>query len=117
MRVGKEKQGSSQIEGVIAAAATSAEAFNDGGRHAALRAERSRNGLQFRPAVRAGRRPLAFKDSGIAKDTRLRKKQIQDRVDHGNLSSTQRAKSIYSGWGKKSIVGEGGILKIGRRKS
>jgi hypothetical protein len=35
----------------------------------------------------------------LAKNTRLRKNKIQDRVDHGDLSSTQRARLLYFEYG------------------
>jgi hypothetical protein len=100
--IGKEKQRAREVEGVVAAPATSAETFDDGSRHAALRAERPGDGFELRPAIGTGCSPFALEDSRIAEDTRLRKKKIQDRVDHGDLSSTQRAGSIYSGVAEKS---------------
>src|SRR5262245_51140591 len=85
-RLRKEKKRPRKVERVVAAAAFPAESFDHRCGHAALRAEGSRDTFKPGPALRTGRRPPALEDLGTTKDTRLRIKQIQDRVDHGNLS-------------------------------
>jgi hypothetical protein len=84
---------------MIAAAAVTASSFDHRSRHTTLRTERTRHRLELCPALRTRRRPSPLKDSRIAQDTRLREEEIQDRVDHWCLSSTQRAKLIYFEYG------------------
>jgi len=93
--IGKQKQRTCKIERVVPTPTGAARSFDHGRRHATLRAERARNRFEFCPAIRTGYRPAALKDSGAADNTRLRKNEIQDRVDHDDLSSTQRATLLY----------------------
>jgi hypothetical protein len=94
-RLGKEKHGTREIEGVIAPAAFAAQAFDDGRRHPALRAKRTRDAFKPGPAVRTGNGPPPLQDSGAAENTQLGKSQVQERVDHGTSPSTQRAELLY----------------------
>ena len=95
----KQKQRTRKVKGVVSPPAGAAQSFYDGRGHAALWTEGPRNRFELRPAIRTRYRPAALKDSGIAKDTRLRKNKIQDRVDHDVLSSTQRAALLYFEYG------------------
>jgi hypothetical protein len=94
-RIGKHEQRPCEIECMISAAARATQSFNHGRRHPTPRTERPRNRLEFRPAFLTGDRPAPLEDAGVAEDTRLRENKIQERVDHDDLSSTQRACLIY----------------------
>jgi hypothetical protein len=94
-RVRKQKQRAGEVEGVVPAPAGAAKSFNDRSRHAALWAEGMWNRLELCPAVRTRDGPATLKNPGIAENTRLRKNKVQDRVDHNDLSSTQRATLLY----------------------
>jgi hypothetical protein len=94
-RICEYKQRSRKVKRVIAPPAVPAKAFYDGSRHPALRAEWPRHRFQPGPALGTRGRPSSLKDSRLAENARLGKEKIQDRVDHGCLSSTQRATLIY----------------------
>jgi hypothetical protein len=94
-RIVEEIKRTGEVEGMVAAPAGAAPRLDRRRRHAALKAKGLRDGLEFRPAFRASDGPPPLADNSAAENTRLRKKEIQDRVDHANLSSTQRAKLIY----------------------
>jgi len=94
-RIVEEKQRSGEVESMVPATAGAAERLDRRCRHAALETIRPWYRFEFRPAFPTRRRPLPFEDLDAAEYTRLREKQIQDRVDHADLSSTQRAKLLY----------------------
>jgi len=95
----KQERRARKVEGVVATPARAAGAFDYRRRHPALRAERARYRFQFQPAIGARYGPPPLEDSRVAEDTLLGKNKIQDRVDHDDLSSTQRAKLLYFEYG------------------
>jgi hypothetical protein len=91
----EDVQRSREIESVVAAPARSASRLDCGRVVTALNADGTRYRFEPRPALGASHRPATLENQSGAKNTPLGKEQIQDRVDHADLSSTQRAELIY----------------------